>query len=93
MENINLPITGICSFAKYPICTDMDTLDADIAVLGVPYDQGAAGTEARDWHPGPSETYPLPMPEVRPASTTLRRMPVFGLPIKLWTAGCGYAPR
>lgn len=42
MENINLPITGICSFAKYPICTDMDTLDADIAVLGVPYDQGAA---------------------------------------------------
>lgn len=42
MENINLPITGICSFAKYPICTDLDTLDADIAVLGVPYDQGAA---------------------------------------------------
>lgn len=42
MENINLPITGICSFAKYPICTDLDALDADIAVLGVPYDQGAA---------------------------------------------------
>ncbi len=40
MERLNLPITGICSFAKYPVCTDLDTLDADIAVLGVPYDLG-----------------------------------------------------
>lgn len=42
MENVNLPITGICSFAKYPVCTDLNQLDAHIAVLGVPYDQGAA---------------------------------------------------
>ena len=42
MENINLPITGICSFAKYPVCTDLDQLDAHIGVLGIPYDQGAA---------------------------------------------------
>lgn len=42
MENINLPITGICSFAKYPVCTDLEQLDAHIAVLGIPYDQGAA---------------------------------------------------
>ena len=42
MEKLNLPITGICSFAKYPICTDLDQLNADIAVIGVPYDQGAA---------------------------------------------------
>lgn len=41
MEKINLPITGICSFAKYPIHTDLDTLSADMAVLGVPYDMGA----------------------------------------------------
>lgn len=38
MESLNLPITGICSFGKYPICTDLSTLDADIAVLGVPCD-------------------------------------------------------
>lgn len=38
---VNLPITGICSFAKYPIHTDLDTLEADMAVLGVPYDMGA----------------------------------------------------
>lgn len=36
----NMPITGIASFAKYPICTDLNTMDADIAVLGVPYDVG-----------------------------------------------------
>lgn len=40
MEKINMPITGICSFAKYPICTDWEEIDADIAVLGVPYDTG-----------------------------------------------------
>ncbi|MDL2060535.1 agmatinase [Mesosutterella sp. AGMB02718] len=35
----NLPITGIASFAKYPICTDLDQLDADVCVMGIPYDQ------------------------------------------------------
>ncbi|MES3714430.1 arginase family protein [Staphylococcus ureilyticus] len=41
MDNeVNLPITGICSFAKYPICTNVRDLDADIAIMGVPYDTG-----------------------------------------------------
>lgn len=40
MERLNLPITGICSFGKYEICTDLDKLQADMAVLGVPYDLG-----------------------------------------------------
>jgi agmatinase len=40
MEKVNMPITGICSFAKYPICDDLEKLDADMAVLGVPYDLG-----------------------------------------------------
>lgn len=39
-EKVNMPITGICSFAKYPIAEDLEKLDADIAVLGVPYDTG-----------------------------------------------------
>lgn len=38
METLNLPITGICSFGKYPICTDLSNLKADVAVLGVPCD-------------------------------------------------------
>ena len=40
MERLDLHISGICSFGKYPICMDLDQLDADIAVLGVPYDLG-----------------------------------------------------
>ncbi|USG67874.1 agmatinase [Brevibacillus ruminantium] len=40
MKKVNMPITGICTFAKYPICDDLEQLDADVAVLGVPYDTG-----------------------------------------------------
>ncbi len=39
MARNTLPITGICSFAKYPIATP-ETVEADFAVLGVPYDLG-----------------------------------------------------
>jgi agmatinase len=37
---LNLPFVGHCTFAKRPPCLDWDTLDADVAVLGVPYDMG-----------------------------------------------------
>ena len=39
-ELISQPITGICSFGRYPICLDLDQLDADFGVLGVPFDMG-----------------------------------------------------
>jgi agmatinase len=39
-QYLNLPFTGIASFAKYPICTNLDELDADVAIIGVPYDMG-----------------------------------------------------
>ena len=42
----NLAHVGIASFCRFPICTDLDTLDADIAIVGVPYDDGGA------WRPG-----------------------------------------
>lgn len=45
-EVLNLPFTGIASFAKYPICTNLDELDADVAIIGVPYDMGT------QWRPG-----------------------------------------
>ena len=38
---LNLPFVGICSFGKYPIVTDWDAIDADVAVLGAPFDFGA----------------------------------------------------
>ena len=37
---LNLPFVGHCTFAKQPVCTDWDRIDADVAVLGVPYDMG-----------------------------------------------------
>jgi len=37
---LNLPFTGICTFGKYPVCPDIDQLDADVAVIGVPNDMG-----------------------------------------------------
>lgn len=37
---LNLPFTGICTFGKYPVCANLDELDADVAVIGVPNDMG-----------------------------------------------------
>jgi agmatinase len=43
---LNLPFVGHCTFAKSPVCTDWETLDADVAVLGAPNDMGT------QWRPG-----------------------------------------
>lgn len=45
-EILNLPFVGIASFAKYPIHLDLDTLEADVAVFGMPYDMST------QWRPG-----------------------------------------
>jgi agmatinase len=37
---VNLPFTGIASFCKFPIQTDLETLSADVAIFGVPWDGG-----------------------------------------------------
>jgi len=37
---LNLPFVGHCTFAKKPVCTDWENIDADVAVLGVPNDMG-----------------------------------------------------
>jgi agmatinase len=43
---LNLPFVGLVSFMRGPVCTDLAALDADIAVLGVPTDEGTP------WKPG-----------------------------------------
>jgi agmatinase len=43
---LNLPFTGFASFLRTPICDDLTKLDADVAVLGVPFDEGTT------WKPG-----------------------------------------
>jgi agmatinase len=38
--HVNLPFTGIASFCKFPIHTELDNLSADVAVFGIPWDEG-----------------------------------------------------
>lgn len=37
-ERLNLPFTGIATFAKVPHDPDIENLDADVAIIGAPYD-------------------------------------------------------
>ncbi|SNT06974.1 agmatinase [Antarctobacter heliothermus] len=37
---LNLPFTGICTFARAPYQPDWSALDADAAILGAPFDAG-----------------------------------------------------
>jgi len=43
---LNLPFVGICTFGKYPYVENWDAIDADVAVLGAPFDFGT------QWRPG-----------------------------------------
>ena len=43
---LNLPFVGHATFAKSPVCTDWDNIDADVAILGAPNDMGT------QWRPG-----------------------------------------
>jgi agmatinase len=37
---LDLPFVGIPTFGKSPLCLDWDSIDADVAVLGAPFDFG-----------------------------------------------------
>ncbi|XDZ65848.1 agmatinase [Alphaproteobacteria bacterium LSUCC0684] len=37
---LNLPFVGLCSFGKYPVQMDWESIDADVAILGAPFDFG-----------------------------------------------------
>ena len=40
-NRVDRPFVGIPTFLRAPLCLDLDTLDADIAVMGVPTDDGS----------------------------------------------------
>jgi agmatinase len=40
-KRLDLPFTGIATFFRSRICTDLTELDADVAVLGIPNDEGS----------------------------------------------------
>ncbi len=37
---LNLPFVGFCTFAKAPVAADWSAIDADVAVIGAPFDCG-----------------------------------------------------
>ncbi len=37
---LNLPFVGICTFGKYPYVSDWDNINADVCILGAPFDMG-----------------------------------------------------
>jgi agmatinase len=37
---LELPFVGHCTFGKRPVCTDWKCIEADVAVVGIPYDMG-----------------------------------------------------
>ena len=37
---LDLPFVGICTFGKYPYVSDWNNIEADVAVLGAPFDFG-----------------------------------------------------
>lgn len=41
MDLANRPFSGIATFLRAPVCSDLAQLDAAIAVLGVPFDEGS----------------------------------------------------
>ncbi|MEL7543159.1 MAG: agmatinase [Pseudomonadota bacterium] len=43
---LDLPFVGVCTFGKNPLVTDWSTIDADVAILGAPFDFGT------QWRPG-----------------------------------------
>ena len=38
---LNLPFVGICTFGKYPYNEDWNNINADVAILGAPFDSGS----------------------------------------------------
>ncbi|HXX82999.1 MAG TPA: agmatinase [Casimicrobiaceae bacterium] len=53
----NLPSVGLVSFMKAPICEDFSKIDADVAVLGVPYDAGIGFRPGTRFGPRDIRTY------------------------------------
>ena len=78
------------SFFKTPLCTNLDELDFDVAIIGVPFDQGTFGRPGPDSVSTPSGTLPeattirtptVPRPRPRGVTTSM-----------LKTSCCGALP-
>jgi len=54
----NGAVTGIATFAKCDLCTDIHNVQADIAVLGAPFDIAIQGKPAASASKRLSRTFP-----------------------------------
>ena len=49
---LNLPFVGISTFGKRPYVADWDAIEADIAILGAPFDFGTQFRAGARWATG-----------------------------------------
>ena len=73
-ERLNLPFTGIATFAKVPYHADLNTLDADVAIVGRPMTSARRSAPAPASAPAESATPRrstgcAPSPTTTPSST------------------------
>ena len=68
---LNLPFVGISTFAKSPYVADWDNIDADVAVLGAPFDFGAVAARRAFRPPRHPRASTLSV-SVTPVLTTMR---------------------
>ena len=62
------------SFFNAPLCEDIDELEADIAFIGIPFDQGTLGRPGAGSVPTPCVTRHGPIPT--PTPTARREKPM-----------------
>ena len=48
-SRLNLPFVGICTFGKYPYIEDWDNINADVAVMGAPFDFEVNFAQDQEW--------------------------------------------
>ena len=72
---LDLPFAGFCTFAKRPICTDWDNIDADVAILGIPYDMGTQyrSVRARSVRPRRFFLLVIPVPTTMKTASSIFR--------------------
>ncbi len=76
-DRANLAFTGIPSFGRAPVVTDVSKIEADVAVLGVPFDEGVGFRPGTRYGPRAirdmSCRYPIFSPEGRRGYYDLER--------------------
>lgn len=57
---VNLPFSGLISFCRSPVSTNLETLEADVAIFGVPWDAGTGLRPGTRFGPRSIREYSMP---------------------------------